>query len=552
MTIIDALDAHASSGPDRPFLRVLKEGTDRAISFGELRREALRYGAFFNSLGLPKGAVVFIVLQHGADLYFSFLGAMYAGLIPSFLPFPTPKQDVELYWSSHRTLFHRVEPGAILTYDANRDALVGACSGLGTRILLNRAVSAFEPLTEFAAPAPEDVALLQHSSGTTGLKKGVMLTFAQIDLQACSYGRRLSFTPDDVVVSWLPLYHDMGLLSSFLIPLTLGGMVVSLDAFEWVGKPKLFLDAIETYGGTLAWMPNFAFAHQARLKPVGTLPDLGSMRAFISCSEPCKAETMEAFVAAFEGAGVRPESVQACYAMAETVFAVSQSKLGAVQRVTAIAGEAYERNGGIEPTDHDAAGARLFASNGTPIDGIEVGLRQDGGVMFWREDATSDRAGEIVVRGPFVFERYYKNEESTRDAIRDGWYGTGDIGFFESGEVFICGRTKELLIVHGRNYYATDIESIVNGVDGIKPGRVVAFALYDSRTQSEEAIVVVESEMDEALWTGLKRSVKAAVFDRLELTLQSVKVVRPGWLVKTTSGKISRKDNVGRYQAQLA
>ncbi|MFK0298102.1 AMP-binding protein [Brevundimonas sp. NPDC090276] len=540
------MDRHAVEKGDKACVHFVTQGETTPQTYASMRTEALRAAAMFDGLGLEAGSVVFIVLRHQAELYSTFLGAMYAGLTPSFLPFPTPKQDANLYWSSHRELFRRVEPGLVLTYAENIAPLREALDGLQAEVLDVRRVADFQPREAGLNPAADRVALLQHSSGTTGLKKGVMLTFGEIAAQTEGYAKAIDFDANDVVVSWLPLYHDMGLLSSFLIPLALGATIVSLDAFEWVSKPAMLLEAIERHRGTLSWMPNFAFNHIARLRPSGSSYDLTSMRAFIACSEPCKEETFAQFADRFADCGVTPRSIQACYAMAETVFAVTQSNLDTPPAIRRVDGDELDRTQRVRLSEADG---RAYVSNGRPIEGLEIAIDSAEGRLLWSPAANSRATGDIVVRGVSLFSGYYRNPEATVEALNDGWYTTGDVGFFADGELYICGRRKELLIVHGKNYYATDIEEAVNRIEGVKPGRAVAFALYSERTQSEEGYVVVESERSAETWTALKRAIKEGVFSQLDLTLQTVLVVEPGWLVKTTSGKISRKENAQKYLA---
>lgn len=545
--LLQAFD-HYARDEDKVFLHFTSRGETAPHTYSAMRTEALRAASMFDSLDLAPGTVVFIVLRHQVELYSTFLGAMYAGLTPSFLPFPTPKQDVNLYWSSHKELFRRVEPGLVLTYADNVEPLVLALEGLNASVVDVARISDYAPKASPFVPGADEIALLQHSSGTTGLKKGVMLTFGEIAAQTAAYSAALGFGSEDVVVSWLPLYHDMGLLSSFLIPAALGATIVSIDAFEWVSKPAMLLEAIDKHRGTLTWMPNFAFNHIARLRPSGSIYDLTSMRAFIACSEPCKAETFEQFAARFADCGVGPHSIQACYAMAETVFAVTQSRIGAPPRICRVAGAELDEAHCVKRVE---SGGRTYVGNGAPINALEVAIDGAEGRVLWSPTAESRVTGDIVVRGSSLFSGYYRNAEATAEALSDGWYTTGDIGFFADGELFICGRRKELMIVHGKNYYATDVEEAVNRIEGVKPGRAVAFALYSERTQSEEGYVVIESERPRDAWPALKRAVKEGVFTHLDLTLQTVAVVEPGWLVKTTSGKISRKENAQKYLVQL-
>jgi acyl-CoA synthetase (AMP-forming)/AMP-acid ligase II len=340
----------------------------------------------------------------------------------------------------------------------------------------------------------------------------------------------------------------MGLISSFLLPLSVGARIISLDAFEWVGRPALLLEVMQRHRATHTWMPNFAFNHLARTRPRGIRYDLSSMRAFISCSEPCKPEAFARFLTAFGQDGVADATLQSCYAMAETVFAVTQSSIGTSPHILHVDGSVLDRLERVDVVGPSVPGARGFVSNGGPMKGLEVRVSVPAGPVLLEAESCSGFAGEISVRGSYVFSGYFRNADATADAFDGEWYRTGDIGFIHDGALYICGRRKEILIVHGRNYYATDIEDAVGLATGVKPGRAVAFSIFDERTQSEEAVIVAETEMtDPAALADLRRAVKQAVFDRLELTPQRVELVGPGWLVKTTSGKVSRYDNLVRY-----
>ena len=533
--LLDSLRRRAQSEPWKPALVLLAAGRIQQFSYAELWTEAERAARRWASVGAGPGQVVFIVLRHGWQAYAAFLGAMRAGLLPAFLPYPTPKQDPALYWASHCELFARVRPAALLTYADNAAELAAAAQGAAVLTLENfDALPGADNLP--GGPSADLPAFLQHSSGTTGLKKGVQITWAQLAAQVDSYASTLGFGPDDKVASWLPLYHDMGLITGFLMPLGLGATIVSIDPFEWVSRPTLLHEAIETYRATFCWLPNFAFAHLVRTAGGEDRHDLSSIRAFINCSEPCKAETFEAFLERFAGQGVRPEALQTCYAMAETVFAVSQSQTGRPPRVLEIDADRFEAAGEIIRAGEGAPRPRRLVSCGPPIAGIET-----------RVAASPGEAGEIEVRGSFVFDGYFGNSEATAEAFADGWYRTGDLGFLDGGELFVCGRRKEMLIVHGRNYYANDVEEVLAGAAGVKSGRAVVFAVFDPVTQSEEAVAMVEAAQAGADPVALKRAVKKAVYDRLELTLRSVEILAAGELVKTTSGKVSRDENRRRY-----
>lgn len=559
-TLIDRVDAHAERAPDRPFLIHWQDGQYRVMTFGDLRETARRAAAALAALPGADATsdVVLLFLKHHPLQVPAYLGAMMAGLVPSLMSFPTPKQDPDLYWASHAALIRRIRPRAIVAYEALLDHLRPLAEEVSARIVTIDRIAQRSGDGVCLRRSGDDTALLQHSSGTTGLKKGVALTFAQIGAQAEAYAPAVGLCERSTVVSWLPYYHDMGLFTALLIPLTVGATVVSIDAFEWVAQPDLLFRLIDRFGGTHCWLPNFAFQHL-----VNTVPSddpaayrLDGMARFVSCSEPVKPATLDAFADAFAGRGVRPEQLAACYAMAETGFAVSQSARGRRAGVRWYDADILATRGRAVPAVPDRPGSRPLVSNGTPLAGIEVRILP----LAERPDrprasgpGPGAEVGEIAVRGAVVFAGYHADPSATEAALEAGWYRTGDVGFVDDGELYVSGRIKDVIIVHGRNFYAHDIEEIVSGEAGVLPGRAVAIGVGSAQTGSEEVVVLAETRVEGGeAQRALKRAIKHAVFSRLELTVQSVRLVRPGWLTKTSSGKISRSENLARYRAEQA
>jgi len=525
-TLPERLLSHARDRGDEVAFEVLTGDDTTSLTWGRLAAAAAGYAELFTSSGVTPGSVVVICLKHGPSLHPAYLGAMLAGAVPSFVPFPTVKQDPALYWEAHRVLFARVEAAVVLTYQDNAAAVAGVLPP-ATRLLVDdpALLLAAQPgssrVGDLTPPDPDAVALLQHSSGTTGHKKGVMLTHRQIALQVAAYAGALGLGADDRIASWLPLYHDMGLVTAFLAPITLGATVVSLDAFAWADDPHSLLRAIDDHGCQFSWLPNFAFNHLVRTKVGGESYRLDHVRAFVSCSEPVKAETFTSFADTFAPHGVRPEQLQVSYAMAETVFAVTQTPPGRPPRTAEI-------DGGTQ------------VSNGPTLPGIELRVAQTG----------TTPVGELEVRGPWVSEGYYRNADATAESFVDGWYRTGDLGCVVDGEVYVLGRRKDVIIHHGVNYYAHDLEAAAATVPGVRAGRCAAVAVFDAAAGSERIEIIVERDdgsgvTDEQVVTALK----TAVSDRFNLTVDFVHVVDPGWLVKTTSGKVSRSENVAKLLA---
>jgi len=533
--------------PELPFGVFHEDGAWTPVSLDGMLHRARRFAALFQARGAGPGATILLIVRHGFDAHAAFVGAMLIGAVPSFLPYPSAKQDHTLYWAQHRTVLTVCRPRMVLVYDELHTAMVECAQGTGADIVPvslvedHLAAQIPDPL-----PAADAVGLLQHSSGTTGLKKAVALSYRSIACQLANYRDALAIDPSAArIVSWLPLYHDMGLISSFLLPMWLGVPIISLDPFVWIATPTLFFDAVEDYRATHAWLPNFAFMHLARRVRTSRNWDLQSLRAVISCSEPCKAAAFDAFLSRYAAWGIRPETLQTCYAMAETVFAVSQSNLAAPVRRLAVDRDCITKLGPVLPPATDVE-ALILLSNGRPIGGCAVRILREGDFV------AEVQIGEICVSGEFLFSGYSNNPIATAAAFHNEWYRTGDLGFLQDGEVFVVGRVKEVIIVNGKNIFVHDIEAAAAQVAGVKPGRLVAFGQYSDRIGSEQLVVVAERDANAAPDAQVLEAINRAVVLEIGIPCADIRLVDPGWLVKTTSGKISRSENARKYASGLA
>jgi acyl-CoA synthetase (AMP-forming)/AMP-acid ligase II len=532
--------ANAARGQDDIFLRLVAPGGAKDYSYAEISDLSRAYNAHFRSANLPEGSVLAIILTHGVELYAAFLGAMMAGLVPTILPFPTPKQDPQRYWSSHVELFALSQVRCLFTYDALlADARTHFGPGLAhisTSVDVDLGARSFEI-------APTDLALLQHSSGTTALKKGVMLSHRAIHAQVESYARTTGLERGSRIVSWLPLYHDMGLVACFLMPMIVGCPVAHLDAFAWSARPTILLDEIVAFRGEYVWLPNFAYNHIVNNVRQTSRWDLSSVRAIIDCSEPCKPATFERFLKTPQFAGLKAEALQVCYAMAENVFAVSQTRMGETPRVLAVTAQSL-RDGRriVEAPPGDESAVRLL-SCGRTIEGVEARIVGSQGEVL----ADEGELGEVAVSGASLYSGYHRRPEVTARRLVDGWHGTGDLGFLLAGELYITGRIDDLLIVHGKNIYAHEVEMAVNDLGLAIPGRVVAFAAANAGLGTDDLIVLCEIAAG-VEGPPVKRAVREAVDATFGVTAAFVGALTPGTLVKTTSGKISRHDNKVLYE----
>jgi acyl-CoA synthetase (AMP-forming)/AMP-acid ligase II len=502
-----------------------------------------QFSALLSAHGVRAGDIVLIILVHGVDAHAAFMACMFIGAIPGFMPLPSSKQDPTLYWRHHRDVFSHTKPRAILADRLILEDLSVAADGTGTTILRADLVEETHASVNLSPPGESAIALLQHSSGTTGLKKGVQLSYHAIVEQLSAYQNALGLqnVSGARIVSWLPLYHDMGLMTSFLMPIWLGIPIVSIDPFEWTANPSLFFEGIEAYKATHGWVPNFALLHHVRSVRGNRTWDLSSLRALICCSEPNKPQAFDAFVERFGAWGLNSAALQCCYAMAETVFAVAQTEIGAPARRLAV-DRARLQTQGIVTAPRDDGDKIVLLSNGRPIAGCGIRILKDQAFAGERE------VGEVCVRATYLFSGYYNNIDATSQAFHEDWFRTGDLGFLDQGEVFIVGRKKDIIIVKGKNITAHDVEATVSGVPAVKPGRVVAFGVYDPSVGSEQLVIVAEQRDSDLDKTAATRLIMHAVFQDTGVSCGDVRVVEKGWLVKTTSGKMSRAENARKYQ----
>ncbi len=482
-----------------------------------------------------------------------FAGIIAAGRVATWFPPNGPQQDRDSYFTHQRVALARIDPAAIFIFDPALAATIGAIDGtLAARVhvpeITPDAAGAEVCRARFIARAasPETV-LVQHSSGTTGIKKAVRVTGNMLTGQASAYwpGLRAHCGGALRVASWLPLYHDMGLMAGFLLPLLAGDTLSITDPFDWIAHPELLFRMIEADESTICWMPNFAFRHLVRLRASLAPRQLASLRRWIDCSEACRLEDAAAFEAAFAPWGVAPGSVLGCYAMAETVFAVTQADPALVRGLAVPAGllpGADVLAEGARLVEAPAPGARHVLSSGRPVPGMELRVTDGQAVL---EDG---RYGEIAVRAPFLFDGYKGAEAEAAAFDADGFFRTGDLGTVLDGQLYVLGRAKEVIIVNGKNLFAGDVEAALGGIEGIKPGRAVAFGLENATTGSESLVIVAEqSAGSERPPAALRADVSRAVSEMFLVKPGDVRIVTERWLVKSTSGKISRAENRHKY-----
>lgn len=553
-TVIDRLLARGVDRPD--FLRLLADDErETTFSYDDLLRHGADYAEMYAALGCRAGDHVLVLHGHGIELYAAFVGGLLAGLAPTIGTFASPKLASGEWERIVADLVSEARPRLIVTTPALADRLRALASGaLGaSRVVCeppgNR--NGGEALAQAGARRvdPDSPAFLQYSSGTTGRKKGVMISHRALLAQIDTYARAIDLRDDDVIVSWLPLYHDMGLIACLMAPLLTRTRLVAMCPFAWARRPAMWPRTVTRFRGTLSWLPNFSYSFMSRAISDDDLAgaDLSSLRGVVNCSEPILATSHDAFVSRFSRYGLRPNALAASYAMAENTFAVTSGGFGAAPREMTVDARAFQVDGRVESPASGAAIKRLISSGrALPETEIRI-LTAEGATLPER------RVGEIVVRSPCMLTGYFRNEDATRRAVRDGWLHTGDLGFICDDELFVIGRKHDVMCVRGQTLHPQDIEQIVNETAGVIPGRCVAFGVMDESAGTERVVIVAETreplrEAEERLSTMIRRRVA----DATDITPDDVRIVAPLWLRKSSSGKLSRAANRARYLELLA
>lgn len=537
--------------PEKTALTVLLAGKpDQSICYRQLLRGAAAWQRTFAREGIQPGEVVILIMQHSVELMYAYWGAILHGAIPSIMPFLTEKLLPERYRADLASLVGITRPECVVTY---RDFEPEVHLALGEhssvrRVIVSDTVDAegevdFEQMGGLKR-SPQDIVLLQHSSGTTGLQKGVALSHQAVLNQLASYSEAMVLDEKDVIVSWLPLYHDMGLIAGYLMPILLRVPLVLLSPFEWVRSPVRLLQAVTQYRGTLTWLPNFAYnfcAQKIRERDLEGV-DLSTLRAISNCSEPMRYESHEAFRTRFTPYGLNPTALCTCYAMAENVFAVAQGGIRHPVVIDEIDRHAMQTEKQAIPATAGQPSVKMVSA-GPAIPNVEVMVADEKG------NRLPDRTiGELALRSNCMLTEYYHRPDATEKALRNGWYFTGDYGYMVGEQVYVAGRKKDMIIVGGKNVYPMDLEELAMQVPGVHPGRVVAFGVFNEQAGTEDVVIVAEVETsDTAELERIGDAVRQVVTRGSAVALRHVHLVGAKWLIKTSSGKTARGANKEKF-----
>jgi len=540
-TLADVLRWQAEADPGRVHMFLQEaDGRERSITFGELRVRALAVAAGLHARGLRRGDAVGLMLRTEEDFFFAFFGTLLAGGVPVPMYPPARLDRLEEYAQRHAGMLQNAEARVLITF-RQAERVAGA---LAVRVASLDGVTVVERLARPGAEAPrirlapEEPALVQYTSGSTGEPKGVLLSHANVLANIRAIGRGIAIAPEDVAVSWLPLYHDMGLIGSWLAALFFGIPIVILSPLSFLSRPARWLWALHAHRGTLSAAPNFAFELCVRKVSDEEIRglDLSAWRAAFNGAEPVSPETMERFTRRFAPHGFRAEAMCPVYGLAESAAALTVPPLTRGPWVERVARKPFERSREARLASPDDASPLRFVSCGRALPEHEVRIVDAEG-----RPARERVEGRVQFRGPSVTAGYLRNQEATRTVLQDGWMDSGDLGYLAEGELFITGRRKDLIIKGGRNLYPQEVEEVIGDIPGIRKGCVAAFGVAETETGTERLIVVAESrQTTPQTRERLQTAAIERVVDVLGIPPDAVVISAPGSVRKTSSGKVRR------------
>lgn len=546
-TLVEVLEWHADHHGDRMHIRILGDQGPEELDYQTLRDDALVAAGALRDQGVGRGSSVALMLPTGRDYFTAFFGALFAGGVPVPVYPPTRRAQIEEHLRRHVSILDNAEAVVLVTVaEARRLSRLISPQIPTLRRVLTPSDLRGGPPAKPAAPGPDDVALLQYTSGSTGDPKGVVLSHANLLANIGAMGSIGEVSPTDVFVSWLPLYHDMGLIGAWLTSLRFAFPLVVMSPLSFLARPARWLRAIHEHGGTISGGPNFGFELCLRRIDDDELDgvDLSSWRIAFNGAEPVSPDTVTRFGERFAPFGLRREVLTPVYGLAECAVALTVPPLERGPRIEPVAREPLQRRGRAEPAGQGAERPLGHVACGPPLPDHEVRIVDDAGRAL-----PERHEGRIQFRGPSATSGYHRNPAATRQLFDGTWLNTGDLGYLAEGELFVTGRRKDLIIRAGRNLHPAELEEAVGELPGVRRGCVAAFASTDQRTGTERLVVVAETrEAEEAARERIRRAINETAADLLGAPPDEVVLAPPRAVPKTSSGKVRRSAARERYE----
>ena len=510
-------------------------GSEDVVSWGELHEQAKGYAAALQAQGVRPGDHVALLSPTTRSLVTAIQGTWLAGGTIVVLPLPMRLSSIEEFVAQTRRRIQHADAGLVVV-DPELAAFVTPEPGDPPMVGFDDLAGGDARRWVRPPDDPARLAILQFTSGSTSDPKGVMLPDRVLCANLDAVAEAATLDPDDdVLVSWLPLYHDMGLVGLLTLPMSTGARLVLGAPQDFTAKPARWMEWVSTYGGTATAGPNFSWVLATRALARSEPLDLSRLRVALNGAEPIDPDQVEAFVAAGRRHGLRPGAVFPAFGMAEVAIGGTFPKPMSGMVTDCVDRRVLETERYAAPTDPGAEGSRRLPLLGRPVPGLEIRIVDpDTGVPLREREV-----GELEIRGTSVTPGYYRRPAANAELFHDGWLRTGDLAYLLDGQLVMCGRIKDVIIVGGRNLFPEDVERAVGQLDGVRAGNVIAFGI-DADRGRESLVVVAESRAVDDDVAALRRLVAERVRDAVGVPARDIVLVAPGSLPKTSSGKLQR------------
>jgi len=517
------------------------------VSRAELMARAAHYSDFLRSKGIEHGQNVLLCLPHSVELVSWLCGCFLSQVVPSILASPARGRGEKGNWERIRRAACQVDAAAAVVTREWKNELQLELKDMACQVLSSGSerIDAGVPKV-WSSPDMNIPGYVQFTSGSTGSSKGVVLSGAAIKACLQSMAEAIALTKKDTVVSCLPLSHDFGLFAGMLMPLMAGVPVVLISPSMWVRRPAMLLQQIHNCKGTIAWLPNSGFVHCARFVRDREMADidLKGLRLIINGAEPILHSSNQMFLTRFSEYGLKESALATGYGMAENTLGVTYSMPGKRAPVVFVHGPDLANKGIVRIVPEANPNSVAVVSCGQPLKGTKIQILGKGGDIL-----PEFYVGEIVIQSESLFSEYAGDKISTDQALVDGWFHTGDLGFMIGNDLFFSGRIKDLIIVGGRNISPVELERVAAEVPGVRSGQVVAFGVPDESLGTERIVIVCAVRMSEHSETKdtLVRKIRQHIAGKTGMSVSEVRLVRKGWIEKTGNGKLARSRNREKY-----
>lgn len=540
-TLVEVLQWHVKEHPDRPHIQLYQDdGKGEVITYSQLKERSLKVAFGLQQLGLRPSQAVAIMLPTSADYFYSFFGILMAGGIPVPIYPPARPSQLEEHMQRHTKILDNCEAGILITVPEARQVAKILKSYVQNieEIVTVTQLSASRTTPALPLLNANDTAFIQYTSGSTGDPKGVILTHANLLANIRSMGKAVNASSKDVFISWLPLYHDMGLIGAWFGSLYHASFFVVMSPLSFLSKPQRWLWAIHKYGGTLSASPNFGYEYCLhRLKDVNlTGLDLSTWRAAFNGAEAVSHLTVQNFSENFKAYSFNPKAMTPVYGLAESSVGLAFPPMQRGPLIDSIERDTFTKNKKAKPASAGDKYALHFVSSGLPLAGHQIRVVDQTGY-----EVPERHEGELQFCGPSSTSGYYRNVKKNRELFDKTWLKTGDRAYISNGELYLTGRIKDIIIRAGQNIYPDELEKAIGSIEGIRKGCVAVFGTLDKKTATERLIVLAETKIeDKQIREKIHEKINTLAIDLVGGPPDEIVLAQQGAVLKTSSGKVRR------------